>query len=100
MPRGVAGGKAMTSDTVRLLTPGRNEMSLPAVSRHLRVLEQAGMIVRTRVGREHRIRVNPQPIQGAQDWIALYADVWQHQFDALDDVLKQLPGTGTDGDPA
>ncbi len=74
------------------------EMSLPAVSKHLRVLEHAGLIVRTRVGREHRIRVNPQPIQGAKDWIALYADVWQHQFDALDDFLEQLPGTGTDGD--
>ena len=72
------------------------EMSLPAVSKHLRVLEQAGLILRTRVGREHRIRVNPQPIQGAKNWIALYADVWQDQFDALDAFLKQLPGTDTD----
>ena len=64
-------------------------MSLPAVSKHLRVLERAGLIVRSRVGREHRIRVDPKPIEQARDWIAMYAEVWQRQFDALDDYLQQ-----------
>lgn len=50
------------------------EMSLPAVSKHLRVLERAGLIIRSRQGREHRIRVDHTPIQHAKDWILLYAD--------------------------
>lgn len=64
-------------------------ISLPAVSKHLRVLEDAGLVIRSRVGREHRIRIDPQPIQRARDWISLYADVWQEQFDALDAYLKE-----------
>ncbi len=63
-------------------------MSLPAVSKHLRVLEKAGLILRARHGREHRIRVDPQPIRRARDWISFYADAWQQQFDALDEYLQ------------
>ncbi len=65
------------------------DISLPAVSRHLRVLETAGLITRARVGREHHIQVDPGPIAAAQDWISLYATVWQHQFDQLDAYLTR-----------
>lgn len=64
-------------------------MSLPAISKHLRVLEKAGLIRRSRVGREHRIRVDPKPIQAARDWIQFYATHWQQQFDALDAFLAE-----------
>lgn len=64
-------------------------ISLPAVSKHLQVLERAGLIVRSRVGREHRIRVDPKPIAYARDWIAENVVVWQQQFDALDEYLEQ-----------
>ena len=70
-------------------------ISLPAVSRHLKVLESAGLITRSRVGREHRIKVDPGPIKQARDWISMYATVWQHQFDELDAYLElaQRPDT-------
>lgn len=64
-------------------------MSLPAISKHLRVLERAGLIVRSRQGREHRLRVDPKPIRRARDWIALYAEFWEQQFDALDQYLEE-----------
>lgn len=63
-------------------------MSQPAISKHVRVLEQAGLITRTRRGREHRIRVDPRPIAEANTWIAHYARFWEQQFDAVDAFLK------------
>ncbi|MEM7053700.1 MAG: metalloregulator ArsR/SmtB family transcription factor [Pseudomonadota bacterium] len=51
-------------------------MSQPAISKHLRVLERAGLIRRTRRGREHHIQINPRPIEEANGWIAYYANVW------------------------
>ncbi len=63
-------------------------MSQPAISKHLRVLERAGLIQRTRRGREHRIRVDPRPIEAASTWIGHYARFWKQQFDAIDAYLK------------
>lgn len=65
-----------------------HDMSQPAVSKHLRVLERAGLIQRTRQGREHRIRVDPRPIEAARTWIGHYARFWQQQFDAVDAYLQ------------
>lgn len=65
-----------------------HDMSQPAVSKHLRVLERAGLIRRTRRGREHRIRVDPRPIEEASTWIGHYARFWKKQFDAVDAYLK------------
>lgn len=64
------------------------DVSQPAISKHLRVLERAGLIQRTRRGREHHIRVDPRPIEEAQGWMAAYAKFWQLQFDAVDAYLK------------
>ena len=64
-------------------------ISQPAISKHLRVLERAGLIRRTRRGREHHIRVDPRPIEEARGWIAFYAEHWQRQFDAVDEYLKK-----------
>lgn len=75
-----------------------HDMSQPAVSKHLRVLERAGLIRRTRQGREHRIRVDPRPIEAASSWIGHYARFWKQQFDAVDVYLKaraQEAGTTT-----
>ena len=69
-----------------------HRMSLPAISKHLRVLEAAGLVVRTRVGREHHIHADPKPLQKARDWIALYADVWRQQLNALDAYLAEAQG--------
>jgi DNA-binding transcriptional ArsR family regulator len=64
-------------------------MSQPAISKHLRVLERAGLIERSRHGREHRIRVNPGPIDDARGWIAAYVGHWKRQFDAVEAYLAE-----------
>lgn len=64
-------------------------ISRPAISKHLRVLERAGLIERTKQGRESLIRVNPKPAEDARDWIAYYAEFWNQQFDAVAENLKR-----------
>jgi DNA-binding transcriptional ArsR family regulator len=65
-------------------------MSLPAISKHLRVLEQAGLITRTKDGRVHRLRLAAQPMRDAAAWIAHYQQFWEGQLDALADYLDNL----------
>lgn len=64
------------------------DVSQPAISKHMRVLERAGLISRTKQGREHRIRVNTAPVEQARGWIGVYARLWKQQFDAVDEYLK------------
>jgi DNA-binding transcriptional ArsR family regulator len=63
-------------------------ISLPAISRHLRVLEKARLIHRRREGRVHVIRVRAAGFQPARDWLAQCAASWDFSFDALDKLLK------------
>ncbi len=65
------------------------EMSLPAVSKHLRVLERAGLIARSREGRVHRLRFDPKPLGEAMTWIAEHKLYWEEQFDLLERYLKK-----------
>ena len=65
-------------------------MSLPAVSKHLRVLENAGLIKRRIEGRQHFLRVNPDPFQRAQQWIEQQSQFWQGSFDRLADHLNRV----------
>lgn len=64
------------------------DMSLPAVSKHLRVLERAGMLARTRDGRVHRLRLVADPMQEAAEWIARYREFWEGALDSLADYLE------------
>jgi len=64
-------------------------MSLPAVSKHLRVLESARLIVRSKNGRVHRCRLAAQPMRNASEWIAQYRRFWENQFDALSFYLEK-----------
>jgi DNA-binding transcriptional ArsR family regulator len=64
-------------------------ISLPAISKHLRVLENAGLIRRERDGRVHRLRLEAKPMRDAAAWIESYRGFWEGQFDALADYLKQ-----------
>ena len=66
------------------------DMSLPAVSKHLRVLEKAGLVRRTRRGRVHELQLDAAPMQKAQQWIEEYRRCWEQNFDRLDEYLKQL----------
>jgi DNA-binding transcriptional ArsR family regulator len=65
-------------------------MSLPAISKHLRVLEQAGLIERTRDGRIHRLRLVARPLHEAAAWIAHYQQFWEQQLAALADYLQDV----------
>ncbi len=73
------------------------EMSLPAVSKHLKVLERAGLLARDRQGRVHRCRLDPEPMRQADDWIGHYRRFWEERLDALDEYLQQL-SQGDDND--
>jgi DNA-binding transcriptional ArsR family regulator len=63
-------------------------MSLPAVSKHLRVLENAGLLKRTRVGREHRIELEAEPMKEALQWMERYRRFWEGSLGALADYLE------------
>lgn len=65
-------------------------MSLPAVSKHLKVLERAGLIERTRDAQLRPCRIAPAPLKEATDWLEQYRRHWEQSFDRLDSYLKQL----------
>ena len=67
-----------------------HRMSLPAVSKHLRVLERAGLIRRQRCGRVHQLKLEAKPMKDAQQWIDQYRRFWEDNLDRLDDYLKGL----------
>lgn len=66
-------------------------MSLPAISKHIRVLENAGLLEREVHGREHRCRLQPRPLKDAVDWLAEYREYWEGQMDALARYLEAHP---------
>jgi DNA-binding transcriptional ArsR family regulator len=61
--------------------------SLPAVSKHLRVLEKAGLIRRDIRGREHHCSLEPRPLRTAAEWIEYHKRFWETQLDALENLL-------------
>lgn len=65
-------------------------MSLPAVSKHLKVLERAGLITRGRQAQWRPCRLDPQPLQVIADWVEQYRRHWEPSFDRLDGYLAQL----------
>jgi DNA-binding transcriptional ArsR family regulator len=65
------------------------KMSLPAISKHLRVLEGAGLIARKRDGRMRRCRLRPRPLGDALEWIARYGSFWEDRFDSLERLLAE-----------
>ena len=64
-------------------------MSLPAVSKHLKVLEGAGLITRHKDGRVHRCGLDSRPMAEAAAWITFYRRFWETQFDALERYLDE-----------
>ena len=72
-------------------------MSLPAVSKHLRVLEDAGLLKRRRLGREHHLELKPVPMREAVLWIEQYRKFWEGSLDALADYLENKPHKQTKG---
>lgn len=66
------------------------EMSLPAVSKHLKVLERAGLIARSREAQWRPCRIAPDALKSVDDWLEGYRRFWEGSFDRLDDYLKDL----------
>jgi DNA-binding transcriptional ArsR family regulator len=65
------------------------EMSLPAISKHLSVLEEAGLLVRTKEGRIRHCRLIEEPMRDALEWIATYGKFWEGQLDSLGEFLAK-----------
>ena len=66
------------------------KMSQPAISKHLKVLEGAGLVSRQKEGRVHSLKLEAAPMKQAQQWIEEYRRFWEENFDRLGDYLKQL----------
>lgn len=79
----LAGGESSVGDLAR---PFR--ISRPAISKHLRVLEGAGLVSRTRTGRVSRCRLNAVPMRAAAEWVARYRRFWEGRLDGLARYLE------------
>ena len=66
------------------------EMSLPAVTKHLKVLERAGLITRGNQAQWRPCRLEASPLQGVADWVEPYRRFWDERLDRLEDYLHQL----------
>lgn len=64
-------------------------MSLPAISQHLQVLCEAGLVQMRKAGRQRLYRLNPEPLKQISDWIAHYEQFWQEKLDALSNYLEE-----------
>lgn len=69
------------------------EVSLPAISKHLKVLERAGLISRTREAQWRPCRLEPVPLEEARSWIDTYREMWEESFSQLDELLQELQAT-------
>jgi DNA-binding transcriptional ArsR family regulator len=76
------------SSVTELAEPFR--MSMPAVSKHLKVLEHAGLIARGREAQWRPCRLKPEALKGVDAWLEEYRQLWEERFDRLDDYLKEL----------
>jgi DNA-binding transcriptional ArsR family regulator len=66
------------------------DMSMPAISKHLKVLERAGLISRGRTAQWRPCRLAPKPLKDVSDWVGHYKRFWEESFDRLDDYLREL----------
>ena len=80
------------------------DMSLPGISKHLKVLQRAGLIEQGRHAQWRPCRLQPQPLRSVADWVDQYRRHWEESFDRLSDYLRELQDTkeqsdGDDDDP-
>jgi DNA-binding transcriptional ArsR family regulator len=69
------------------------KMTMPAISKHLKVLERALLIVRGREAQWRPCQIKPAPLKEVSDWVEDYRVMWEQRFDRLDDYLRQLQQT-------
>ncbi len=66
------------------------DMSLPAISKHLKVLERAGLITRSRAAQARPCRLAADPLKRAVDWLEAYRKFWEESLDRLDGLLREI----------
>ncbi|MGL4648794.1 MAG: ArsR/SmtB family transcription factor [Caldilineaceae bacterium] len=69
---------------------GALELSQPAVSKHLRILREAGLVESVPVGRQHLYSLRAEPLRRVDDWLATYRRHWEERFDRLEEYLRTL----------
>ncbi|MCE3288140.1 MAG: HTH-type transcriptional regulator [Caulobacter sp.] len=77
-------GEARVTDLARPF-----DLSLNAVSKHIRMLERGGLVKRRRAGREHILTLDPAPLDATADWIAAQKAAWSARLQLLDDILQE-----------
>jgi DNA-binding transcriptional ArsR family regulator len=82
----LASGELTVGELAKPLT-----MSLAAASKHVKVLERAGLVHRTVVGRHHVCRLEPAPLASAAAWLRFYERFWSERFDALEHLFRSRP---------
>jgi DNA-binding transcriptional ArsR family regulator len=87
--RGILASLAKQGEEPVMVVGKPYRVSAPAISRHLRVLEKARLIRRRRDGRVHLLRLRPEALAPAQDWMAQCAAGWEFSFDTLDELLRK-----------
>jgi DNA-binding transcriptional ArsR family regulator len=88
MIHALAGGAARSAGELG----SQFDWAQPTISRHLKVLEQAGLVERTIDGRVHRFRLRQKPLQVAARWIARHREFWTGAVEQLDRLLTEEPG--------
>ena len=97
--RGILARLAMGEATVTELA-APYDLSLPAISKHLKVLQRAGLIEQGRQAQWRPCRLKPEGLRDVADWIGQYRRQWEESFDRLDEYLRELQKETPDGDAA
>lgn len=87
-------GESNVSD---IAEPFLKEMSLPAVTKHLKVLENAGLVTKTKDAQFRSCKLNTEPLKEATDWMEQYRKSWEESFDRLDEYLKTVTAKKNQG---
>lgn len=80
-------GEANVSD---LAGPFLDEMSLPAITKHIKVLEKAGLVTKTKEAQYRPCKINKEAFKDVADWMEQYRAYWEESFDRLEDYLKTV----------
>jgi DNA-binding transcriptional ArsR family regulator len=72
------------------------DMTLPAISKHIRVLEGAGLISRGRDAQFRPCTINTQPLEALAEWTEQYRHIWEMRFDRMDEILETMKGQNYD----
>jgi DNA-binding transcriptional ArsR family regulator len=89
----LAGGEATVTE---LAAPF--DLSLPAISKHLKVLRRAGLVEQGRQAQWRPCRLQPEPLREVADWVAAYRRHWEESLERLDTYLREIQDQATDGE--